>query len=413
MIENNENIKYLFNIELKSNSRYWAVMVSAVLLLIWFVYSIFATLSGGLESWNIDNNVVWGLAVTNFVFWIGIAHAGTLISAILFLFRQDWRKPISKISETMTLVAILCAVFFPLIHLGRPWFSFWIIPIFNRSLLNNNYYSPLTWDFVAVTSYFFVSLIFLYLSLIPYFSRFSTQRKGKLYSILGMNWIGTQIQWGVYNTAYKFIAGLATALVISVHSIVSYDFAVTHLAGWHSTIFPPYFVIGAILSGCAMIITILQLFTFVYKINSPSEQFNYDKIAKLILFCVNALAFIYIIEAFFAWYSASDLEISILNYRIGPTYYFMLFFIVILPQVLWFKNIYSKPFAMLFVSVFINIGMLIERYIIITSVLNKGHENIYFPNIIEIGLFFGSVGFFVCAMLLIFKHLPVLKIKKY
>jgi molybdopterin-containing oxidoreductase family membrane subunit len=361
--------------------------------------------------------VMWGVYITTFVFWIGIGHAGTLISAILFLFRSRWRTGVYRASEAMTIFAVMTAGLFPILHAGRCWYVFWLFPYPNQRELWPNFKSPLIWDVFAISTYATLSAVFFFIGCIPDLAAVRDSTKGhvkKVYSVLALGWRGTDRQWHHYMAAYGFFAALCTPLVVSVHSVVSWDFAMAQTAGWHSTIFPPYFVAGAIFSGCAMVLTLLIPLQKLFKWEEYLTMWHFEHLAKLCLFTGLILTYAYGIEFFVAWYSDNPYEWGIFLYR--PTgeywwvYWAMVFCNCIAPLPWWFKKCRTNIYWLFGISILINIGMWFERFNIIASSLahqfDPGSWTYYTPSYIEIGVLIGSFGWFSTWFLLFAKVLP-------
>lgn len=319
----------------------------------------------GVGIWGINNPVGWGFAIINFVWWIGIGHAGTLISAILLLLRQEWRTSINRFAEAMTLFAVAAAGMFPLLHLGRPWLFYWLMPYPNTMALWPQFRSPLVWDVSAVSTYAMVSLLFWYVGLVPDLATLrdrAQNRSAKIaYGILAMGWRGSAIHWYRYETAYLLLAGLATPLVISVHTIVSFDFAMAIVPGWHATIFPPYFVAGAIYAGFAMVLTLLIPLRKIYGLEDFITMRHLRNMARVMLATGLIVAYGYMIEAFTAWYSAAEYEeFMILNRLTGPykyVFWSLLLCNVVVPQAIWFSKVQNNVIALFVVAMFVNVGV--------------------------------------------------------
>lgn len=404
----------------KPGKKYILSLLFAFALAIQGFYTIYQTLWQGLGDWNINNDVAWGLSITSFVFWIGIGHAGTLISAILLLFNQKWRLAVNRSAEAMTIIAVLCAAIMPIVHTGRPWFaSYWLFSIPNQMDLWPNFKSPLTWDVFAIMTYFIVSLIFWYIGIIPDFAILKRHVKSKIlkkiYSFFSFRWSGADVQWRTYKSLYKILAGLAAALVISVHTIVSLDFAAGILQGWHTTVFPPYFVAGAIFSGCAMVISLLIITRSVLGLETYIKTKHFDKLNKIILATSLILLLSYIFEIFSAYWNAGSAESALMNEKLFGTFaipfWMMLIFNIVLPQLFWFEKYRNNIKLMFLISILINVGMWLERYVIIVSSLSKKLLNDtvanYLPSAQEISIFGGTIGIFLLLYLLFVKFIPV------
>lgn len=378
----------------------------------------------GVGIWGVNIPVAWGFAITNFVWWIGIGHAGTFISAFLLLLHQDWRTSINRFAESMTLFAVACAGLMPLLHLGRPWFFYWLLPYPDTMDLWPQFRSPLVWDVFAVSTYLTVSLVFWYIGLIPDLASMRDQAEKKwqkrLYGILALGWRGCSRHWHRYQTAYLLLAGFSTPLVISVHSVVSLDFTVSMVPGWHSTIFPPYFVAGAIFSGFAMVLTLaIPLRTF-YKIEHYVTLHHLDNCAKLLLVTGVIVAYSYTMENFMAWYSDNVFEAYVVVDR-AVGFYSRAFWIcmvcnVAVPQLLWFRSIRRSPASLFIISLFINVGMWFERYVIVVESLARDYVpsswNVFVPTIWDFAIFFGSMGLFFLLFLLFIRTLPAIAISE-
>jgi Ni/Fe-hydrogenase subunit HybB-like protein len=378
----------------------------------------------GVGLWGIDIPVAWGFAIVNFVWWIGIGHAGTLISAILLLLNQKWRTSINRFAEAMTIFAVMCAGMFPLLHLGRPWLFYWLFPYPNIMNVQPQFRSPLVWDVFAVSTYFTVSVIFWFVGLIPDLGTLRDRARSRagrvIYGALAMGWRGSARHWKRYEVAYLLLAGLATPLVVSVHTVVSFDFSIAILPGWHSTIFPPYFVAGAIFSGFAMVLTIAVPLRWYYNLENLVTLRHLDNCAKLMLATGLIVAYGYMCEIFLSWYSKDEFEWFMTRNRIfGP--YWMVFWSVMLcnvavTQLLWSRRIRRSPVALFLVSLAINAGMWIERYMIVVTSLTRDFMpsawGTYSATIWDYAVFIGTIGFFVMMMFLFVRLLPAISISE-
>ncbi|MEQ1860582.1 MAG: NrfD/PsrC family molybdoenzyme membrane anchor subunit [Chthoniobacteraceae bacterium] len=378
-------------------------------------------ISNGVGVWGENHPNGWAWDITNFVFWIGIGHAGTLISAILFLTRQKWRTSINRASEAMTLFAVMCAAIFPGIHVGRVWMAWFLAPIPNANAIWPNFRSPLLWDVFAVSTYFTVSVLFWYTGLVPDLATLRDRAKSRvtqfIYGILALGWRGSNRHWRHYEMAYLILAGLSTPLVLSVHSIVSFDFATSIVPGWHTTIFPPYFVAGAIFGGFAMVLTILLPARIVYpKLDDLITRNHVDKMAKIILLTGSIVGYAYLMELFIAWYGVNPYERAAFWNRAfgwyGWTYFAMMFCNVISPQIFWSKRMRNNYVVVFIVCQFVNCGMWFERFVIIVTSLAQdflpsswGH---YSPSWVEIWTFAGTFGIFLSLFLLFMRFLPMI-----
>lgn len=373
----------------------------------------------GVGVWGVNVPVGWGWAIINFVFWVGIGHAGTLISAILFLLRQKWRTSINRFAEAMTLFAVICALVFPGIHVGRIWVVYWMIPYPNQMDMWQNFRSPLEWDIFAVATYFLVSALFWFVGLVPDLAtlrdRAKSLKRKKIFGFLSLGWRGGNRQWKHYEMAYLLLAGLSTPLVLSVHSVVSTDFAISQLPGWHTTIFPPYFVAGAVFSGFAMVTTLAIIVRRVFNIEHIITKQHLDNMAKIMLATGLMVGYAYSMEFFIAWYSGNLYERFIFMTRaFGPYawgYWTMITCNVLVPQLFWFKKI-RRSIPILFVAtILINIGMWFERFVIVVTSLAQdflpSSWDYYSPTWVDILTFVGSFGLFFSLFLLFIRFLPM------
>ena len=365
--------------------------------------------------------VMWAVYITNFVFWVGIAHSGTLVSAILYLFRSAWRTAVYRTAEVMTVFAVMTAGLFPLIHVGRIWYAYWLIPYPNQRQIWVNFKSPLLWDVFAVSTYFTVSSLFLITGLVPDIAAARDVASGwrkKLYALTSLGWRGSDQQWRHYTRAYLYLAALATPLVLSVHSVVSWDFAMSIVPGWHSTIFAPYFVAGAIYSGCALVVTLLVPLRKAFKLERYIHEDHFENLAKLLLLTGSLVGYSYLTEYFIAWYSGSDVERASFYFRTFGSYWWgtwtMLICNGLLPLFLWFKKIRRSIPAMFVLSLFVNLGMWMERYIIIVTSLSHEYEPYamghYTPSWVDWTILAGSFGWFFMWFLLFARNFPMVSI---
>jgi molybdopterin-containing oxidoreductase family membrane subunit len=376
----------------------------------------------GVGVWGINVPIAWGFAIVNFVWWVGIGHAGTLISAVLLLFRQEWRTSINRFAEAMTLFAVACAGLFPILHLGRPEFFYWLVPYPSTMGVWPQFRSPLVWDMFAVSTYATVSLLFWYVGLIPDLATLRDGAKSRFgritYGILAMGWRGSARHWKRYQDAYLLLAGLATPLVVSVHTIVSFDFAAGQLPGWHATIFPPYFVAGAIFSGFAMVLTIAIPLRSAYRLQSMITDWHLENMAKVMLASGLVVGYGYLFEQFNAWYLAEPFEEFVHSNRMfGPyaTYYWLLLTCnIAIPQLLWSERIRRNPYLLFIIAIIINIGMWLERFVIVVTSLHRDFLpsawSMYYPTIWDIATFIGSVGLFTTLLFLFVRLLPMISI---
>jgi Ni/Fe-hydrogenase subunit HybB-like protein len=376
----------------------------------------------GVGIWGIRMPVMWGWAITNFVWWIGIGHAGTLISAILLLLNQSWRNSINRFAEAMTLFAVMCAGMFPLLHMGRPWLFYWMFPYPNTMNVEPNFRSPLVWDVFAVSTYFTVSLLFWFVGLIPDLGTLRDRAKNIItkytYGILAMGWRGSIRHWSVYETCSLLLAGLATPLVLSVHTVVSFDFTIAIVPGWHSTFFPPYFVAGAIYSGFAMVLVLAIPLRSVYGLQGLITDRHLENAGKLMLATGLIVAYAYIMETFMAWYSGSVFEQQAFwNRMTGPysgQYWFLITCNVVAPNLLWIKKFRTSPVLLFISSVVVLIGMWLERFMIIVSSLAQDYVQsswgLFHPTRWDVATFVGTLGFFLVMFFLFVRSLPMISI---
>jgi Ni/Fe-hydrogenase subunit HybB-like protein len=392
------------------------------MLTMMLLFAISYLFAKGVGIWGINIPVAWGFAIVNFVWWIGIGHAGTLISAILLLLRQSWRNSINRFAEAMTLFAVAQAGLFPLLHLGRPWLFYWLFPYPNTMNYWPQFRSPLVWDVFAVSTYFTISLIFWYIGLIPDLATLRDRSENRwakiIYGMLAMGWRGSARHWSRYETAYLLLAGLATPLVLSVHTVVSFDFAIAIVPGWHTTIFPPYFVAGAIYSGFAMVLMLAIPIRKIYGLEDMITDRHLNNSAMVMLATGLIVAYGYGIEAFMNWYGRNPTEHYLMWNRLhGPYmfwYYALLTCNIVIPQVLWIKKIRTKPFWLFMVSLDVLIGMWLERFIIVVVSLQRDYLNsswgMYYPTRWDWMTFFGTCGLFVACMFLFLRILPMISI---
>jgi len=403
--------------------RIWYVgfAISFVFVMLLF-YQITRLIAIGVGLFGIMIPVAWGFAIVNFVWWIGIGHAGTLISAILLLLRQKWRQSINRFAEAMTLFAVACAGIFPLIHLGRPWFAYWLFPYPSTMAIQPQFRSPLVWDVFAVSTYFTVSLLFWFLGLIPDLATLRDRARSRvprfIYGMLAMGWRGSAIHWHRYEMAYLLLAGLATPLVVSVHTVVSFDFAVGLVPGWHSTIFPPYFVAGAIYSGFAMVLTIAIPLRKLYGLEDFITLRHLKNMGIVMLATGMIVAYGYLMETFFAWYSGDIYEkYMMINRMFGPygwMYWLLILFNILIPQALWVRGVRTNTLALFLIAVSVNIGMWLERYVIVVVSLSRDFMpsvwGMYSGTIVDYAVLAGSIGLFVCLLFLFIRVLPMISI---
>jgi molybdopterin-containing oxidoreductase family membrane subunit len=410
-------------LEGKAGALWWVAFIAALSLLGLGGVAIGYLFVTGIGVWGLNRTVGWGFDITNFVFWVGIGHAGTLISAVLFLFRQRWRTAVNRSAEAMTIIAVMCAGLFPLIHMGRPWLAFFVFPYPNfRGPLWINFRSALCWDVFAISTYFLISLGFWYIGLVPDLAtlrdRTSSRAKRFLFGLFSLGWDGSTRVWNRYETVYLLLAGLATPLVFSVHTIVSMDFATSVIPGWHTTVFPPYFVSGAIFSGLAMVLTLMLIARKTMHLEDFITVRHVGAMSKLIIATGGIVATAYATEFFIAWYSGNEFELFVfINRALGPyawAYWTMVSCNVLVPQFLWFRAVRENLLVVWVLSIFINIGMWFERFVIIVTSLHRdflpSSWTEYVPTKIEVATLLGSFGLFFTLFLLFCRFLPVIAI---
>lgn len=408
-------------IEGKAAKGWYVLLTICALTFLWGIGCLAYTIGVGIGSWGSNNGVDWAWDITNFVWWIGIGHAGTLISAVLLLFRQKWRMAINRSAEAMTIFAVLCAAIFVTLHTGRPWLDYMLFPLPNQfGSLWPNFNSPLLWDVFAVSTYATVSIVFWYIGLIPDFAmirdRVIKPWQKKFYGILSFGWGGGARHWSRFEEVSLVLAGLSTPLVFSVHSIVSFDFATSIVPGWHTTIFPPYFVSGAVFSGFAMVLTLMLVVRKIYKLESYLTIKHIEYMNIVIITTGSIVGVAYLTELFIAWYSGVEWEqYAFLNRATGPlawSYWAMMTCNVISPQLFWFKKIRTSVVATFILSIVVNIGMWFERFVIIVPTLCRTYLpstwNTYTPSFIDIGIFIGTIGMFGTFFLLFSRYFPVI-----
>src|SRR5436190_3410019 len=376
----------------------------------------------GIGVWGVNIPVGWGVDILNFVWWIGIGHAGTLISAILLLLRQKWRTSINRFAEAMTLFAVAQAGMYPVFHLGRPWLAYWLFPYPNTMEIWPQFRSPLMWDVFAVSTYATVSAMFWFVGLIPDFATLRDRARSKpwqiIYGWLAMGWRGSARHWHRYETAYLLLAGLATPLVVSVHTVVSFDFAVAQLPGWHTTIFPPYFVAGAIYSGFAMVLTLAIPLRAVYQLEDFITTRHLQNMAKILLATGLIVAYGYMIEAFMAWYGGNPYDKYVIWNRLtgpyAPFYWALLFCNIATPQVLWLQRVRASAPALFVISLIVNTGMWLERFVIVVTSLHRdflpSSWGMYYPTIWDVATFLGTLGLFATLFFLFIRFMPMISI---
>jgi molybdopterin-containing oxidoreductase family membrane subunit len=408
-------------LERRGSGWWWLAFLLSSSVLLLGVAPVTYQIMVGIGTWGLNRSVGWAFDITNFVFWVGIGHAGTLISAILFLFRQKWRTAVNRSAEAMTLFAVTCAGLFPVIHMGRPWLFYWMLPYPNwRGPLWVNFRSPLVWDFFAIGTYFLISLLFWYVGLIPDVATLRDRvRPGpyrRFVEVLSLGWNGSYRTWRRYEVVYLLLAGLATPLVVSVHSVVSTDFAAGILPGWHSTVFPPYFVAGAIFSGMAMVLTLMLIVRKVLHLEDYITPRHVDAMCKLVLATSCLVGLSYAIEFFTAFYSGNHYEaFTFLNRAFGPlawAFALMVAWNVLIPQLFWFRWARHRLLLVFVICVLVNVGMWLERFVIIVTSLERDFLPStwagYTPTLIEVATLLGSFGLFFTCFLVFCRFLPVI-----
>ncbi len=429
LVLNNRSFSWITNtiagiVEGKTPKWWWAFFIPSALVMSMCFGMIAYLVSAGVGVWGLNQPVGWAWDITNFVFWIGIGHAGTLISAVLFLLRQKWRTSINRAAEAMTLFAVACAGIFPMIHVGRIWFAWWLFPLPNANSIWPQFRSPLLWDVFAVSTYGTVSLLFWYTGLVPDLATMRDRAKTKIrkfaYGLFALGWTGSNRHWSNYEKAYLLLAGISTPLVLSVHSIVSFDFAVSVVPGWHTTIFPPYFVAGAIFSGFGMVLTLMIPLRTVCKLHDLVTIRHVDLMCKVTMATGSIVGYAYAMEFFIAWYGGNPYELyAFKNRAFGPywwAYWSMVSCNVICPQLFWFKAIRQNVVIVFIISIFVNIGMWFERFVIIVTSLHRDYLpsswGYFSPTPVDILTFVGSFGLFLTLFLLFMRFLPMIAISE-
>ena len=384
--------------------------------------AIVAIVGVGVGLWGINHPVGWGFDIVNFVWWIGIGHAGTLISAILLLLRQEWRTSINRFAEAMTLFAVAAAGLYPALHTGRPWYDYWLFPYPNTMVLWPQFRSPLMWDVFAVSTYATVSLLFWFVGLIPDLATLRDRASGRvartIYGALALGWRGSAKHWYRYETAYLLLAGLSTPLVLSVHTIVSFDFAVSQIPGWHATFFPPYFVAGAVYAGFAMVLTLAIPARKIFKLEDFITMRHLENMGKVMLATGMIVFYSYVIEAFFAFYSGNTFERFMwTNRAFGPYKHMYVALLIcngLAPQLVWFKRIRTSPLGLFITAMFVNVGMWLERFVIIPTSLSRdflpSSWGMYHGSIWDWAMYLGSMGLFLFLLALFIRFLPMISI---
>jgi len=428
LVEHHRDFKWITDkicgiVEGTTPTWWWICFVLASFVASFTVAGLIYLVGTGVGVWGHANPVNWAWDIVNFVFWIGIGHAGTLISAILCLLRQKWRTSINRAAEAMTIFAVVCAGIFPVFHVGRVWMAWYLFPIPNANYIWQNFRSPLEWDVFAVSTYGTVSVLFWYIGLIPdlgtlrdRFTAVGNKLKARIYGFFAMGWRGSNRHWSNYEMAYLILAGISTPLVLSVHTIVSFDFAVSLLPGWHTTIFPPYFVAGAIFSGFGMVLTLMLPLRAIYRLEDLITQYHIDCMCKITLATGTMVGYAYGMEFFIAWYGANPYEgFAFINRAFGHyawAYWIMIGCNVITPQFFWFKAVRQNTTLVWILSIFVNVGMWFERFVIIVTSLARdflpSSWGYYSPSIVEIFTFFGTFGVFSVLFLLFIRFVPIM-----
>lgn len=405
---------------------WYAGLAVSTLLLLYGAYSIYVTVTLGIGTWGVNNSVAWGWEIVNFVWWIGIGHAGTAFSIFLLILRQRWRTSINRSAEAMTVFAVGCAALFPLLHMGRIWLVFYVLPYPNtRGPLWVNFNSPLFWDFTAITAYLLISASFWYLGMLPDFGTIRDKATSKIrkavYGFFAMGWTGSSHHWLRFENLAFILGGIAAVLVVSVHSIVSTDFAVSVEPGWHTTMFPPFFVVGAIFSGFAMVMTLMVMIRKIYKLTNYITDNHMDAIARILIFVSLIMGTAYATELFIAWYSGNEYEMSVLlknrltgNYTIQ--FWIMIVCNAVIPQLFWFRKFRRNWILLLLVSLAINVGMWYERYNIVIPPLSQdflpANWAEFKPTHIDIGIYLGTIGLFSAGVLMFMRYIPMMAISE-
>src|SRR5271168_2606336 len=401
---------------------WWVGLGVAICLFLLLQLAVVMLMVKGVGIWGINIPVGWGFAIVNFVWWIGIGHAGTLISAILLLLRQQWRTSINRFAEAMTLFAVACAGMFPLLHMGRPWLFYWMTPYPNSMYLWPQFRSPLVWDVFAVSTYATVSLLFWFVGLVPDLATLRDRARNRpakiIYGMLAMGWRGSAVHWSRYETASLLLAGLATPLVVSVHTVVSFDFTVAQVAGWHTTIFPPYFVAGAIYSGFAMVMTLAIPIRKFYNLEDFITMRHLGNMAKVMLATGLIVAYGYMMETFMAFYSGNPFDrFLIINRMTGPYAFFYWMLIacnIVIPQIMWLRSVRNNVAILFVISLIVNVGMWLERFVIVVISLHRdflpSSGGMYYPTRWDWATFVGTIGLFLTLLFLFIRFLPVISI---
>lgn len=401
---------------------WWVMFIPSVILLGVYLTCVGYLVSTGVGVWGNNQPVSWAFDIVNFVFWVGIGHAGTLISAILFLFRQKWRTSINRFSEAMTIFAVICAGLYPALHVGRPWLAYWLFPLPNQMGMWPQFRSPLLWDVFAVSTYFSVSTLFWFTGMVPDLATLRDRAKGRIqqiaYGVGSLGWTGSHRHWHRYEKAYLLLAALSTPLVLSVHSVVSFDFATSQVPGWHTTVFPPYFVAGAVFGGFAMVLTLAIPCRIFFGLKDIITLRHIDNMCKVLLATGMICTYAYILEFYTAWYSMHHFEqFLFINRPLGPygwSFWTLIACNAVSPQLFWFRALRHNLVVVMFVSMCVNIGMWFERFVIIVSSLHRdflpSSWAMYYPTWVDLAMFAGSFGLFMTFFCLFLRYLPVIAI---
>ena len=403
---------------------WWIAFIPSVALLCVYLMTVGYLVSTGVGVWGNNQPVSWAFDIVNFVFWVGIGHAGTLISAILFLFRQKWRTSINRFAEAMTIFAVICAGLYPALHVGRPWLAYWLFPLPNQMGMWPQFRSPLLWDVFAVSTYFTVSLLFWFTGMVPDLATLRDRANNRIrqigYGAASLGWTGSHRAWHRYEKAYLLLAALSTPLVLSVHSIVSFDFATSQIPGWHTTVFPPYFVAGAVFGGFAMVLTLAIPCRMIFGLQDIITLRHVDNMCKVLLATGMICTYAYVLEFYTAWYSMHHYEqFHFINRPLGPygwAFWTLIACNAVAPQLFWVKSLRQNMFVVMFVSMCVNIGMWFERFVIIVSALHRdflpSSWGMFMPTWVDIAMFAGSFGLFLTLFLLFIRFLPIIAISE-
>jgi len=429
LVNNNRSLGWISNrvaglAEGKAPIWWWLCFIPSVCFLGLLGFCLCYQISTGVGVWGNRHPVMWAWDIVNFVWWIGIGHAGTLISAILFLLRQRWRTGVNRAAEAMTIFAVMCAGIYPALHVGRMWYDWWLFPIPNQNSIWPQFRSPLMWDVFAVSTYFTVSVLFWYMGLIPDLAIMRDRAKSRIrqfaYGLFSLGWTGSNRHWSNYEKAYLILAGLSTPQVLSVHSIVSFDFAVSQLPGWHTTIFPPYFVAGAVFSGFGMVLTLLIPLRKMARLEDLITMRHIDLMCKVTLATGTIVGYAYAMEFFIAWYSGNPNErFHFMNRALGPYNWAWLFMVipnVVVPQLFWFRKVRQNLLIVFIISIIVNVGMWFERFVIIVIGFHRdflpSSWAYYKPTWVDVCTYLGTFGLFFTMFLLFMRFLPIIAISE-